>query len=322
MHSKFLARRFVATGLLTAFFSCSGPMLDVPKNQEVKKIETPSSDVPKVQVNCGRVVVDGGKVFLEVSEANVPLYHTEDKVLSDLSHLWLDPKAPLDYFCNNRNELIWLSADSIDFLKINPFSGRFGVSQEPILGISYKDVIEYKLDGARVIAGAILKDPSFPWDKIPIATITNTGVLQVGTYSMNTFYTGEHDRFLYDLKSSQVIPEEQRWPKEGVERAVVSIIDPKNICVIPLGDSWQSVKYFYLVHYTGNSYKELSDVIVLTMIPQSRAPGLRNIISATSPKYNPAEGKGLHVLLEYETTGGASSIIAVLLPDVNEVFKD
>lgn len=310
----------MVSATLAATFSCSGPMINVPKPEPKKIIDTVSST--KSKLKCEKVIFEGGKIILELSDTTNPFYTPGERLLLEVNRFGLATRMPLDFFCNNDNELIWVSKGSIDFLKLNVLAGKFAVSLEYILGLTYSDVIEYLVEDTRVIAGGVLKDPSLSWDKTPIATVTNTGVLQVGTYSMHTFETEEHNRFLYDLRLSQALPEEQRWPKEGVERAVVAMIDDKNVCVIPLGESWQSVKYFYIVHYTGENYKDLADVIVLTMMPQSRVPDLRNILSATVPAYNPAEGKGLHVVLEYEKLSGGSSLIAVLLPDPKEVFKD
>jgi|GEM_PF-3028284 len=316
-------QRFVASSLLTVISACSGPMLDGPKPGDNKPELTMSSsrNPSSVNLSCKSARLEEGTVLLDVvgTYPSKPFY--DERLTVDLSQAGVRGKKPLDFACNGNHELILVTMDSIDFVKLHATAGKLIVIPEPILGIHYTDVVEYS-SYSKVIAAGILQDPLLAWDKTPVVTITNTGVLQVGLYSMHTFETGEHDRFLYDLRLNQTLPPEQRWPKEGVERAVVSMLDPKNVCVVPLGEAGQSLQYLYIIHYTGNKYGDLADVLVLTLMPKSRFPDLKNITSALPPKFNPAEGKNAHVVIEYETDDGKDAVAAILLPDLKKVFGD
>ncbi len=163
-------------------------------------------------------------------------------------------EKPLAYFCTHSGHIFWVTKDTVYIRKLSFQDGMFVTTK--LLENSHIKPDEYAVPGVRVVSADIWQNPDAPWEKITVATLTNTGLFQAARFSVQDMVDNTPDRAIYNLKKSKLGKE--RWPENGVKGAYVKVLDSRMFTAIPLGEKGKgSVRNFYNISFTGNEERPL-----------------------------------------------------------------
>ena len=231
-----------------------------------------------------------------------------------------DNVKPLAYFCTHAGYLFWVTADAVYLRRITVSGDAFKV--EKILDAKHVEPDEYAVAGVKVVSADVWQNPAEHWEKITVATLTNTGLFQAMRFSEKALINNNPERAIYNLVNDNLLELNERWPEKGVLSGIVRVLDYGRFSIIPLGIKGKgSVRNFYYIELKGKQDEifRLMKADITTMQPWKRNPQLKNIFEVSKPiRYEKRLG-GWVVNLTGEKRNG---MILPLFPIVTPFEKD
>lgn len=214
----------------------------------------------------------------------------------DFSSLGIKDKEknlkPLAYFCNHNGYLFWVSTDTVYIKKIKVEKEKLIVSK--VLEVNHLEPDEFVVPGVKVVSADIWKNPDANWEKIVVATLSQTGLFQASRYSLKSQINEEPERRIINLMYDNELENEDRWKDEGIAGATVSVLNDREFSAIPIGVKGKgNVQNIYYIVFTGKPGESLrldkwdAEAIMLT----DGNPNLINIFKITKPvRYEKSKG--------------------------------
>jgi len=250
------------------------------------------------------------KVYVENGNANPRELGTETSVgRAELAVAG----EPLAYFCTNSGHILYVSEDTVYIRKLSPRGGGFGV--ERILEYRHTAPDEYGVPGVQVVSADIWRNPDAPYERLTVATLTNTGIVQASRYSLEGVASNDPDHGLFDL--TRKLRDDLRWPR-GVSSATVHVLDSEEIAVVPIGERGKgSSRIFYHIAFAGDGSKPLYSRMmdIQTMKVFDNFPDLRNIFEVSEGvRFDRSLGGWIINLRGERADGSTFPIFAILTP--------
>jgi len=322
-------KRFaVLVGALTAsvFFSCSSKT-EIKDSKAAVTAPKPPTSQPigkTVKMRCYDYGSGELRVYIENQTKDTPDEQLgfEKKLL--FSELGIENgktnTEPLAYFCTHAGYLFWVTSDIVYIKRISIEENRLRVDK--VLEIRHTEPDEYAVPGVKVVSADVWCNPKEHWEKITIATLTNTGLFQASQYSLKALVENKPERAIYNFKDENKLQPENRWPENGVSTGLVRVLDDVSFSVIPLGERGKGrVRNFYYIAFEGKQEESIRSrpLSVFTLRPWKKNPGLKNIFEMSKPiRYDKRLG-GWVVNLTGEKQDGR---ILPLFPIVTPEEKD
>lgn len=224
-------------------------------------------------------------------------------------NLGTPPLQPLSVFCNNEGFLFLVDRDYVRIRRLLLKNGR--ISGKKVLDAKHTSASEYLEKEVAVIDADIWSNPSAGWKEITVATLTNTGLIQLSTYSHEGEADNDFNTAIYDLG---LLPEPRRWPK-NVSGGVVRLLGRDEISVIPLGKKGSAqVDRFYHIRFLGEGLLIERRMSIHTMRPP--AENVENIFEISRPvRFDRQHGGWIVDLVGEQESGKTINIYPMLRPE-------
>lgn len=189
---------------------------------------------------------------------------------------------PLAYFCTYSGHLFWVTPEDVHIRKISIEKGT--VKVEKVLDERHVDPDEYKVPGTRVISADIWHNPEERWQRITVATLTNTGLFQAARYSVDAQIDDNPKRGIYNLMYDNHLKKRNRWPQSGIKSGAIGILSGNEFSIIPLGEQGKdSVVVFYYIENKGADLFSTEKWNFHPIRLTDGNPDLKNIFAITKP---------------------------------------
>jgi hypothetical protein len=203
-----------------------------------------------------------------------------------LSNLGFKDSNPLYYYCTRSGHLFWLTPTKIHVRRIT--RDNEGFSTREVISAVHTKPDEYKDPEVKIIDGHIGGDPTENWQKIRIATLSNTGIFQVTTLSLNSLAKDKPNRAIFNFMNDNDVDPKFRWPEKNTSGGIVRVLNNSEFSIIPFGIKGSgTVRNFYYLKVDGDLRS--GDWSLGTMQPWKTNPKLKNIYKVET-RYEEASG--------------------------------
>jgi len=287
--------------VLAGALMLSTPSLDCAKQTQKE---------PPAKMRCYDYQDKELKVYIEEKDQKLEAELGNERSLGFSQLEIKNGNDPLAYFCTHDGYLFWITKDEVYIRKIDLQGDSFTVGE--VLNAKHTQPDEYAVSGVKVISADIWRNPEEPYEKITLATLTNTGLFQSVRYSLEAIANNDIDRGITDLATIKEGP----WPKGGISNASVHVLGSEIFVIIPLGEKGKGdITVFYNLESKERGPFYRTHALIHTFALTENHPELKNIFAVTSPvRYDKSLGGWVVNLMGEKKDGTEFPIFPIVTP--------